>query len=161
MPFMGNMLGLPILWHALCPKHFQWNLLFVKHLWRNKVTSWLLDVTWRGNMPCNRFDMLLTILCKEHMRFKKKKRKQSSIDLCFKEGRVQARKSLHFIPEVKWEYLKIWMFSLLWIVYLLRCRYASLCNHYKFNYSGICIMLNYFLYHINRKAQGPRDSNRN
>lgn len=61
-------------------------------------------------MLCNHFDMLLahSLQCAYKIK-KKKKKKESSIDLCFqrKEGGVQARKSLDFIPEVNWEDLKI------------------------------------------------------
>lgn len=71
---------------------------------RLHLYNWML--LEEGIMLCDHFDMPLSPSF--HLSHKiLEEGKQSSIDLCFQEGRVQTKKSLAFIPEVKWEGLKI------------------------------------------------------
>lgn len=64
-------------------------------------------------MLCSHFDMLLSpSLPNAHEIYKERKGMVLHRSF-FKERRVQARKSLGFLPEVKWKDLQILMFALL------------------------------------------------
>lgn len=64
-------------------------------------------------MLCNHFDMLLSPSLPNAHKIYKERKETVLHRSFFKERRVQARKSLGFLPEVKWKDLQILMFALL------------------------------------------------